>query len=67
MYDSFAASCDQPIHLINIISISNLAMNLPKKKKCLYIYIFVHNAARPGIFIYNLTTLLLRGMRLGPP
>ena len=29
MYDSFAASCDQPIHLITIISISNLAMNLP--------------------------------------
>ena len=65
MYDSFAASCDQPIHLINIISISNLAMSL--LKKCLYIYISVHNAARPGIFIYNLTTLLLRGMRLGPP
>ena len=62
---SFPASCDQPIHLINIISISNLAMNL--KKKCLYIYISVHNAARPGIYIYNLTTLLLRGMRLGPP
>ena len=66
MYDSFAASCDQPIHLINIISISNLAMSL-LKKKILYIYISVHNAARPGIFIYNLTTLLLRGMRLGPP
>ena len=65
MYDSFAASCDKPIHLINIISISNLAMNLPKKN--VYIYIFVHNGARPGIFIYNLTTLLLQGMRLGPP
>ena len=65
MYDSFAASCDQPIHLINIISISNLTINL--LKKCLYIYISVRNAARPGIFIYNLTTLLLRGMRLGPP
>ena len=66
MYDSFAASCNQPIHLINIISISNLAMSL-LKKKCLYIYISVQNAARPGIFIYNLTTLLLRGMRFGPP
>ena len=31
MYDSFAASCDQPIHLINIISICNLAMNLLSK------------------------------------
>ena len=39
MYDSFAASCDQPIHLINIISISSLAMNLPKKKMSLHLYI----------------------------
>ena len=38
MYDSFAASGDQPIHLINIISISNLAMNLPKKMS-LHLYI----------------------------
>ena len=35
---SFAASCDQPIHLINIISISNLAMNLLKKMS-LHLYI----------------------------
>ena len=47
MYDSFAASCDQPIHLINIISISDLAMNLLKKN--VYIYISVHNAARPVV------------------
>ena len=38
MYDSFAASCDQPIHLINIISISNLAMSLLKKMS-LHLYI----------------------------
>ena len=38
MYDSFAASCDQPIHLINIISISDLAMSLLKKIS-LHLYI----------------------------
>ena len=38
MYDSFAASCDQPIHLINIISISALAMSLLKKMS-LHLYI----------------------------
>ena len=38
MYDSFAASCDQPIHLINIISISHLAINLLKKMS-LHLYI----------------------------
>ena len=39
MYDSFAASCDQPIHLFNIISISALAMSLLKKKMSLHLYI----------------------------
>ena len=40
MYDLFAASCDQPIHLINIISISNLAMSLLKKNVFTFIYLY---------------------------
>ena len=38
MYDSCAASCDQPIHLINLTSISALAMSLLKKMS-LHLYI----------------------------
>ena len=40
MYDSCAASCDQPIHLINRIAINALAMSLLKENVFTFIYLY---------------------------
>ena len=61
---SFAASCDQPIHLINIISISNLAMNLLKKMS---LHLYICTQCCQAWHIHLQFKNIGNTMRLGPP